>query len=122
MTHIETNQITFGKQTKNTMKAAQVNLKKEGFTFSCNYFAARSHYKSYMRSGQVFPSTKPQAQFFISEGVCLDVLNQDDVEIVESMLSKHGFQGNYEFTKSKTWVRLQNQSDLHKALKIEYSL
>ena len=75
-----------------------------------------------MRSGQVFPSTKPQAQFFISKSVCLGVLNRDDVEIVESMLNKHGFTGDYKFTKSKTWVRLQNQSDLHKALKIEYSL
>lgn len=75
-----------------------------------------------MRCGAVFPSTKAQAKYFVSQDICLDVLNFEDVQKVESILNKHGFAGDYKYTKSKTWVRLQNTSDLHKALKIEFNL
>lgn len=104
------------------MKATEINLKKDGYNFNCNTYPARSHYKFIMRLGRVFPTTKAQAKYFITEGISIDVLNGDDVETVETMLNKHGFEGEFVFTKSKTWVRLQNQSDLHEALKKEYSL
>lgn len=104
------------------MKASELNLKKDGYNFSCNTYPARSHYKFIMGLGRVFPSTKAQAKYFVTEGICLDVLNGDDVEIVESLLNKHGFDGEYKFTISKNWVRLQNNSDLHKALKMEFNV
>ena len=80
------------------------------------------HYKCLMRLGRIFPSTRAQANFFVSEGVLLDVLNGDDVEKVESLLNKHGFEGNYKSTKSKIWGRLQNHKDLQKALKLEFNI
>jgi len=104
------------------MRATEINLEKEGFTFSCNTYLARSHYKMLMLLGRVFPMTKAQAHHFISNGICLDVLNADDVAIVENQLNSQGFSGNYSYTKSKSWVRLKNQEDLHAALKKEYSL
>ena len=104
------------------MKAHELNLKKDGYFFSCNPQPAKSHYKFTMRIGRCFPSTKAQAKYFVSQGICLDVLNFEDVEKVESILNKHGFEGDYKYTKSKTWVRLQNFTDLHKALKKEFSV
>jgi len=102
------------------MNASELNLKNQSFTFSCNIHNAKSHYKFLMNIGRVFPTTKPQAKHFISNGICLDVLNSRDVVIIEELLNKHGFIGEYKYTKSKTWVRLQNNTDLHKALKLEY--
>ena len=104
------------------MKATELNLEKNSYNFSCNTYKAGSHYKLLMRLGRCFPSTKAQAKYFVSSGVCLDVLNGNDVEIVESMLNKHGFIGDYKFTKSKTWVRLQNSHDLRKAIKAEFGI
>ena len=103
------------------MKSSELNLKKDGYNFNCNTQKAGSHYKFIMRLGRCFPSTRAQAKYFISEGICLDVLNKDDVEKVEALLNKHGFEGDYKLTKSKTWVRLQNNSVLHKALKLEFN-
>ena len=103
------------------MKASELNLKKDGYNFNCNTYQAGSHYKFIMSLGRCFPSTQAQAKYFIYEGICLDVLNGDDVEKVEAILNKHGFEGDYKFTKSRIWVRLQNNSDLHKALKLEFN-
>jgi len=104
------------------MKTKDINLKKDNFNFSCKSFPAKSHYKFIMTLGRAFPITKAQARYFVSENISLDVLNADDVEKVEFMLNKHGFEGNYKWTKSKTWVRLVNQSDLHESFKKEFNL
>lgn len=99
------------------MTTKEFQLPAENFTMSANYYAPRSHYKFIMSLSRVFPCTREQAKNFVQ----LDVLNSKDVEIVEAMLNKHGFVGAYKFTKSETWVRLQNNSDLIKALKLEYN-
>lgn len=104
------------------MKANEINLKKQGFTFSANTYASKSHYKLLMKLGRVFPTTNAQARCFVTKGLRMDVLNMNDVEIIENLLNKHGFSGDYKFTKSKTWVRLKNNQDLISALKKEYSL
>jgi len=104
------------------MKASEINLKKQGYAFNCNNYKARTHYKFIMSLGRCFPSTKPQAKYFIQENIHLDVLNVDDVEVIESILNKHGFTGEYKYTKSQIWVRLQNHSDLYSALKLEYNI
>jgi hypothetical protein len=103
------------------MKASELQLKKDGYNFNCNTREGRSHYKFVMSLGRCFPSTRAQAKYFVSEGICLSVLNGDDVEKVEAILNKHGFEGDYKFTKSKTWVRLQNHNELYKALKLEFN-
>ena len=104
------------------MKFSELKLKKDGYNFSCNTYPSRSHYKSTMLFGRVFPTTKAQAKFFLAKKVVLDVLNFDDVEIVESLLNKHGMKGVYKYTTSKKWVRLENTDDLYSALKLEYSI
>lgn len=104
------------------MKAIELNLAKENFTMSCNTYAPKSHYKYVMSLGRVFPTTSAQAKYFLASGSSFDILNSKDVEIIESLLNKHGFKGNYQYTKSKTWVRLTNVCDFEKALKKEYNI
>jgi hypothetical protein len=104
------------------MKSTEINLKKDGYNFNCNTYPARSHYKFIMSLGRALPSTKAQAKFFLKEGINIGVLNSKDVETIEALLNKHGFEGKYKYTKSKTWVRLINQQDLQDALRREYIL
>ena len=103
------------------MKANEINWN-EKHTFIFNANPASGHYKFSMRLGRCLPTTKAQAKYFISEGIHIDVLNNVDVEIVEKILNEAGFVGNYEFTKSKRWVRLINQSDLHRAFAKKFEL
>ena len=104
------------------MKASELNLEKNSFTLSCNTFPARSHYKEIMVLGRSFPSTKSQAKFFVGKRIILDVLNIRDVEVVESLLNKHGFNGDYRYTKSNRWATLCNHESLYKALTLEFAL
>lgn len=103
------------------MKAAEITLNKQGFNFSANVRPAGSNYKHVMGLGRVFPTTKPQARYFVSEQINLDVLNMDDVEFIEKELSPYGFIGEYKYTTKGKWVRLINVSDMHKALRLKYS-
>lgn len=103
------------------MKANEINWnEKDAFIFNAN--PASGHYKSMMRMGRCLPATKSQAKFFITEGIQVDVLNNVDVEIVEKILNEAGFVGTYQFTKGKRWVRLVNQSDLHRAFAKKFEL
>lgn len=111
----------FQNQNKNQMIASEIQLEKVSYTFSCNSRKSGSHYKFHMTHGQIWPTTKAQAKYFVSQGICLSVLNYQDLHIVESMLNKHGYSGDYKYTKSQTWVRLINSGDLIKALKSEYN-
>lgn len=105
------------------MKANElVEMPNDRFTMSVNFYPAKSHYKQTMLLGRAFPTTATQARFFISKGVCLDVLTRQDVELLERFLNKHGFEGKYRYTKSKSFARLQNDYDLHLALKKEFGL
>lgn len=104
------------------MKTTQFKLQESSYNFSCNVYPAKSQYKFTMSLGRVFPTTSTQARYFLQQGICLDVLNSRDVEVVESLLNKHGFEGQYTFTKSGRWVRLVNNEALNNALKAEYSI
>lgn len=105
------------------MTAQEIDFQtKDSFTMSANTYAAKSHYKFIMRLGRCVPTTRAQAKYFILQGVVLDVLNNKDVEILETIMNKHGFAGDYKYTKSKHWVRLQNTNDLCAAIKKEYAL
>jgi ATP-dependent helicase/DNAse subunit B len=104
------------------MKKQELKLEKVDYTMSANSYPPKSHYKFIMSLGRVFPQNYAQAKSFLTEGRCFDVLNSKDVDIIESLMNKHGLEGDYKYTKSKTWVRLQNNTDFHNALKLEYSL
>ena len=104
------------------MKANELNLEKEGYNFNCNIVKKRSHYTFLMTLGRCFPTTRNQAKYFVKNQIVLDVLNYEDVEMIEKLLNKYGFEGDYKYTKSKYWVRLRNHDDLYKALKLEFNL
>lgn len=104
------------------LKASELTLPNAGYTMSMNIYPPKSHYKFTMRLGRAFPNTSAQAKYFISKGICLDVLNSTDVKLLEQFLNKYGFEGKYRYTKSKTFVRLQNDLDLYNAIKIAFNL
>jgi len=104
------------------MKASELSLEEVTYTMSCNTYPARSHYKFVMGLGRVFPTTKAQAKHFVSNEVCFGVLNAQDVSLIEDLLCKHNFIGEYKYTKSKAWVRLLNHSDFNQALIKEYGV
>ena len=104
------------------MKASQLTIEKQGFIMSANVYPAGSHIDLLIRLGRIFPTTSAQAKKFLANTNQMDVLNADDVLLIENLLVKHGFEGNYTATKSGQWVRLQNINDLKSALKKEYSL
>lgn len=99
------------------MKIQEIKLKKEGFNFNANFYPKGSHVGLLLTIGRCFPSCKAQAIKWSN----FDVLNYDDVEVIENLLNKHGFEGNYKPTKSGQWVRLINQDDFKTALKKEYN-
>lgn len=102
------------------MKASDINLKQVGYNMSCNIHPKGTNYKESMNRGNAFPCSKAQARYFNSNKLTLDAMNGYDVLRAEQMLNKHGFEGKYRYTKSKSWVRLQNHDDLRAALKKEY--
>ena len=104
------------------LKANELTLPEVRYTMSMNIYPPKSHYKFTMQLGRVFPNSIAQAKFFISKGICLDVLNAKDVELLEQFFNKYGFEGKYRYTKSKTFVRLQNNLDLYNAIKIAFNL
>jgi hypothetical protein len=103
------------------MKHTELNLTPKGYNFNTNIKPAKSHYKFLMRIGRCFPSTKAQARFFVSNSISFDELNYEDVQRIEGLLNKHGHQGDYKYTKSRLWARLQNHQDFYAALRAEYN-
>ena len=99
------------------MKAQELKLKKDGYNLGANCRPKGSHVSLLLRLGGCFPTCKSQAKKFTHLGV----LNFDDVLLVESMLNKYGFAGDYRHTKSKQWVRLNNIEDLKISFKKEYN-
>jgi hypothetical protein len=99
------------------MKAQEIKLQKTGYNFNANCFPRGSHVSLLLSIGRCFPTCKSQAIKWQS----FDVLNYEDVQIIENLLNKHGFIGNYKETKSGNWVRLVNQNDFKLALKKEYN-
>jgi len=78
------------------------------------------HYSYRLEIGRLFPTTKTQAKAFVKGEYGLDMLGIGDVEKIEALLQKHGFQGKFKYTKSKRWVWLLNINDFRTALKKEY--
>lgn len=70
--------------------------------FALFYPQPREHYKQFLSQGQVFPTTKAQARAFIQKGAPLGLLGLADVNRIEALLNKHGFEGDYVYTKKNT--------------------
>ena len=104
------------------LKANELSLPETQYTMSMNIYPPKSRYKFLMGLGRVFPNTPTQAKYFLSKGICLDVLNSTDVKLLEQFLNKYGFEGKYRYTKSKNFVRLQNNLVLYKAIKIAFGI
>lgn len=101
------------------MKATEIQwTSKENYYFSTTEHTG--HYKFLMSMGRYFPCNKNQAIFFVKNRIVLSVLNSKDVEKVESVLNEAGLEGDYRYTKSNIWVRLQNHEDLYKALRVKF--
>lgn len=92
----------------------------DGYLFNLRSYPAGSHTRDIMKMGRTLPCCKSQVQYYVSNVFEIDVLNREDVEKLEMLLNKHGLYGEYKWTKSGRWVRIQNINDVHKALKLEY--
>lgn len=103
------------------MKATELNLEKVEYTMLYNPKAGE-HVSALIRLGRLFPKTAAQAKKVISKGIQPDAMNIKDVENMELLLNKHGMSGEYKYTKSKSWVRIDNFGDFFKALKLEFNL
>jgi hypothetical protein len=99
------------------MTAQEIKLQPSGYNFSANSYPKGSHVSLLLSIGRCFPTCKPQAVKWTN----FDVLNFEDVQLIESLLNKHGLAGNYKSTKSGQWVRLVNEADFKSALKKEYN-
>lgn len=104
------------------MKANELQLKREDFHFSTKIYKPKSHYKFLMRMGRVLPTTKAQAKHFIQSKCEFGVLNSYDVGCIEAIFAECGKEGEYRYTKSRTWVRLTNIEDFYNCLKQKYNL
>ena len=104
------------------MKANEITIEKDNFRFTTDCVAPGKHYKFAMIRGRRMPNSAAQAKFFVDRRITLDVLNMDDVEYLEQLLNKHGYAGEYRYTKSKRWVRLTNIDDLYSAVKKEFNV
>ena len=78
------------------------------------------HYKSAMRIGRVFPTTKAQAIELRRMGAIFDVLGKADLENIEMLMNKHGKSGKYTLTKSESFARIANMQEFYECLKDEY--
>lgn len=107
---------------KNNLPA---NFSAGDYLLSTDEFTGR--YKFIMELGRCFPATKAQAKYFINQKnfpyLNLDVLNLKDAEKIAAFMAENGgFEADFKFTKSKTWVRLTNNDDLKKAVKIKFEI
>ena len=106
----------------NTMKAHEI---KSDSTVNMIYrHEPGTHYSFLMSLGRVIPMSKAQAETFYKmyrKNAPMSVMTLKDVtDYIEPILNKHGFEGEYKYTKSKQYVRLQNTSDLAVAFKNEF--
>lgn len=76
-----------------------------------------------IQANRLFPTTKHQAECFLnSEYGCWCELGAKDVAMIEELLSKHGLQGRYQYTKSRKTVHFLSSAYIEQALQQEYSL
>jgi hypothetical protein len=103
------------------MEASEINLTRKGWYFLYVQNKNGQHLDLLIRLGRVMPTFKACALKVAKLGAMPNILNIDDVlDYIEPMMNKHGFKGEYHYTKSKDNIRLVNFGDWHSALKMEY--
>lgn len=104
------------------MKASEIILDAQSFTFSTNVRRNGQHYKYLMALGRILPTNRAQARYFVANRCKFDALNIVDVERVEAIFREFGGAGAYKYTSSRRWVRLVNIEAFYEVLKIKYNL
>ena len=104
------------------MKANEIILEVQNFTFSTNERRSGQHYKYLMGLGRILPTTRAQARYFITNRCKFDALNIVDVERIEAIFCKFGGAGEYKYTGSRRWVRLVNIEAFYEVLRMKYNL
>jgi hypothetical protein len=95
------------------------------FTAGLIKVAPRGHYAFFTGHVNFMPQSKAQAKAHIN---AINNLGFDNLLMVgqwhdlEQFLNKHGFQGDYNLTKSRTMCRLQNTTDYVTAIKMEFAI
>lgn len=85
----------------------------------------RQHYQGLLGNIVFMPSTIAQAKKHVNHiknKSYKDLLMCGQWFGIEQLLNKHGLQGDYSLTKSKTMCRLTNISDYCTALKLEFKI
>jgi hypothetical protein len=82
----------------------------------------RSHYKFLMDLGRVIPSDKAQAKYYLSSGRCIGLIQGADARYIHELMQEQGMEALFVFTKNKRFMRLVNNEDFCKALKLKYSI
>lgn len=116
------------KQLKPFLLTAQQVLKGLEIPHSLHYFNSmrdlqpHQHYKT-IAYKNAFPQTKSQTLFFLYKmDFYYKILNYNDVVKMEAFLNKHGLNGIYRYTKSKTCCRILNNDVVKIALIKEFSI
>lgn len=104
------------------MKANDIILESQSFTFSANERRRGQHYKELMVLGRILPTTRAQARYFVSNRCKFDALNNVDVERIEAIFCEFGSAGEYKYTSSRRWVRLVNIEAFYEVLRMKYNL
>ncbi len=84
-----------------------------------------SNYKKVIDEGKCLPSTKTQANYFVSKfknGLQFNVLNNIDVITIEKLLNKYDLKGSYVENKNRRLCRLKNTEALLTAIKKEWKI
>lgn len=102
------------------MKATEIKLEQNGYNMMYVQKTKGEHNSLSITLGRLIPTHKAQALKVARAGISPDVLNMNDVRLIEEVMNEFGFEGRYKYTKSKSWVRLQNYTDWHSALKLKY--
>ena len=103
------------------MKAKEIEWKEISvLPLSANVFPPGKPYKAQMMLGKAFPISKAQAMEFVRMGCSMAEMNSEDVCTIERLLGKYHMTGEYRYVGDKRHVKLINQMDLDKALKLEY--
>ena len=90
------------------------------FAAQCQCISSRQALKAQMMLGKAFPISKAQAMEFVRMGCSMAEMNSEDVGIIERLLGKYHMTGEYRYVGDKRHVKLINQMDLDKAVKLEY--
>ena len=87
-------------------------------------FKSGEHYSDFLGKITFMPTTVAQAKAQVKKikNGYDNLLMCGEWNLIELFLNKHGFNGQYNLTKSRTMCRLANVNDLVSAIKKEFQL